>query len=132
MYISIIELGKVVPQLCNEVQYLYFSNISQYIHQYSSTLFCFSYNRSCLLRDMAATVTLQQEAKGGLQPHRKGLLGQGSLGREAWLVVLRIYVAFAVFQSYPDLEAGDNQSLKSYCEETRNQTPALLLCKPRA
>ena len=29
-----------------------------------------------------------------------------------WLVVLRIYVALAVFQSYLDLEAGDNQSLK--------------------
>ena len=29
-----------------------------------------------------------------------------------WLVVLRIYVAFAVFQAYRDLEAGDNQSLK--------------------
>ena len=30
-----------------------------------------------------------------------------------WLVVLRIYVALAVFQRYRDLEAGDNQSLKS-------------------
>ena len=29
-----------------------------------------------------------------------------------WLVVLRIYVALAVFQPYLDLEAGDNQSLK--------------------
>ena len=29
-----------------------------------------------------------------------------------WLVVLRIDVALAVFQSYRDLEAGDNQSLK--------------------
>ena len=28
------------------------------------------------------------------------------------LVVLRIYVAFAVFQPYRNLEAGDNQSLK--------------------
>ena len=28
------------------------------------------------------------------------------------LVVLRIYVALAVFQPYRDLEAGDNQSLK--------------------
>ena len=28
------------------------------------------------------------------------------------LVVLRIYVASAVFQPYRDLEAGDNQSLK--------------------
>ena len=30
-----------------------------------------------------------------------------------WLVVLRIYVALAIFQSYRDLEAGDHQSLKS-------------------
>ena len=29
-----------------------------------------------------------------------------------WLVVLRIYVALAIFQPYRDLEAGDNQSLK--------------------
>ena len=29
-----------------------------------------------------------------------------------WLVVLRIYVALAVFQPYRDLEAGDYQSLK--------------------
>ena len=29
-----------------------------------------------------------------------------------WLVVLRIYVALAVFQPYRDMEAGDNQSLK--------------------
>ena len=29
------------------------------------------------------------------------------------LVVLRIYFAFAIFQPYRDLEAGDNQSLKS-------------------
>ena len=29
-----------------------------------------------------------------------------------WWVVLRIYVASAVFQRYCDLEAGDNQSLK--------------------
>ena len=29
-----------------------------------------------------------------------------------WLVVLRIYVALAVFQPYRDLEAGDNQYLK--------------------
>ena len=28
-----------------------------------------------------------------------------------WLVVLRIYVALAVFQPYRDLETGDNQSL---------------------
>ena len=30
-----------------------------------------------------------------------------------WLVVLRIYVASAIFQPYRDLKAGDNQSLKS-------------------
>ena len=30
-----------------------------------------------------------------------------------WLAVLRIYVAFAIFHPYRDLEAGDNQSLKS-------------------
>ena len=30
----------------------------------------------------------------------------------SWLVVLRIYVASAVFQPYLDLETGDNQSLK--------------------
>ena len=29
-----------------------------------------------------------------------------------WLVILRIYVALAVFQPYRDLEGGDNQSLK--------------------
>ena len=29
-----------------------------------------------------------------------------------WLVVLRIYVALAVFQPYRDLEAGNKQSLK--------------------
>ena len=29
-----------------------------------------------------------------------------------WLVVLRINVDLAIFQSYLDLEAGDNQSLK--------------------
>ena len=29
-----------------------------------------------------------------------------------WLVVLRIYVALAVFQPYRVLEAGDKQSLK--------------------
>ena len=28
-----------------------------------------------------------------------------------WLVVVKIYVASAVFQPYLDLEAGDNQSL---------------------
>ena len=29
------------------------------------------------------------------------------------VVVLRIYVALAIFQPYRDFEAGDNQSLKS-------------------
>ena len=29
-----------------------------------------------------------------------------------WFVILRIYVALAVFQPYRDLEAGDDQSLK--------------------
>ena len=29
-----------------------------------------------------------------------------------WLVVLRIYVALAVFRPYRDFDAGDNQSLK--------------------
>ena len=35
--------------------------------------------------------------------------------QSSWLVVLRIYVALAVFQPYRDLEAGDNQSLKFKC-----------------
>ena len=34
------------------------------------------------------------------------------LTQKDWLVVLRIYIASAVFQPYRDLEAGDNQSLK--------------------
>ena len=36
------------------------------------------------------------------------------LHKVLWLVVLRIYVALAVFQPYRDLEAeaGDNKSLK--------------------
>ena len=34
------------------------------------------------------------------------------MNRVGWLIVLRIYVALAVFPSYCDLEAGDNQSLK--------------------
>ena len=36
--------------------------------------------------------------------------------KRGWLVVLRIYVALAVFQPYHDLEAGDNQSLKIQVE----------------
>ena len=35
-----------------------------------------------------------------------------SKGRNGWLVVLRINVDLTIFQSYLDLEAGDNQSLK--------------------
>ena len=35
-----------------------------------------------------------------------------SVSYTSWLVVLRIYVALAIFQPYRDLEAGDNQSLK--------------------
>ena len=31
----------------------------------------------------------------------------------AWFVVLRIYVALVIFQPNCDLEAGDNQSLRS-------------------
>ena len=34
------------------------------------------------------------------------------VGWLVWLVVLGIYVALVVFQSYRDLEAGDNKSLK--------------------
>ena len=30
-----------------------------------------------------------------------------------WLVVVRIYIALAIFQPYRELESGDNQSLKS-------------------
>ena len=32
------------------------------------------------------------------------------------MVVLRIYVALAVFQPYRDFEAGENQSLKFKCQ----------------
>ena len=39
-----------------------------------------------------------------------------------WLVVLRIYVALALFQPYRDLEAGDNQSLKSGKAGNRTRT----------
>ena len=49
-----------------------------------------------------------------------------------WLVVLRINVDLAIFQPYLDLEAGDNQSLKNSSGEVGNQTPVLLLRKPRA
>ena len=30
-----------------------------------------------------------------------------------WLIVMMIYVALAIFQLYRNLEAGDNQTLKS-------------------
>ena len=43
----------------------------------------------------------------------KPLVYNAALWLVGWLVVLRIYVALAVFQPYSDLEAGDNQSLKS-------------------
>ena len=39
-----------------------------------------------------------------------------------WLVVLMIYVVSAVFQPYHDLEAGDNQSLKSGEAGNRTKT----------
>ena len=42
-----------------------------------------------------------------LNPYQLSLVKQDIVG---WLVVLRIYVASAVFQPYRDLEAGDNQS----------------------
>ena len=41
-----------------------------------------------------------------------------------WLVVLKIYVALAIFQLYRNLEAGDNQSLKSLWR-TGNRTEKL-------
>ena len=43
-----------------------------------------------------------------------------------WLVVLRIYIASAVFQPYRDLEAGDMQSLK-FKWRGRESNPGLLL-----
>ena len=33
--------------------------------------------------------------------------------RVGWLVALKIYVALAIFQTYRDLEAGDNEYLKT-------------------
>ena len=46
--------------------------------------------------------------------HKENRLKYRSInfGSFRWLVVLRIYVASAVFQPYRDLEAGDNQSQK--------------------
>ena len=44
-----------------------------------------------------------------------------SARRIDWLVVLKIYVALAVFQLYRDFEAGDNQSRNRSCE-TGNRT----------
>ena len=41
-----------------------------------------------------------------------------------WLVILRIYVALAVFQPYRNLVAGDNQSLKfKCCDRESNPVP---------
>ena len=37
-----------------------------------------------------------------------------------WLVVLRIYVALAMFQQYHDLEAGD---FRNRCGKTGNRSP---------
>ena len=48
------------------------------------------------------------------------------------VVVLRINVDLAIFQSYLDLEAGYNKSLKNSSGKAGNQTPVLLLRKPRA
>ena len=48
-----------------------------------------------------------------------------------WLVILRIYIALALFQPYRDLEAGDNQSL-IFKWWDRESNPDLLLRKPRA
>ena len=39
------------------------------------------------------------------------------LRMSGWLVVLRICVALAIFQPYCDLEAGDDQSLKSKLQD---------------
>ena len=48
-----------------------------------------------------------------------------------WFVVLRIYVASAIFQPYRDLEAGDYQSLKFKWRGWESNS-GLLLRKPRA
>ena len=50
-----------------------------------------------------------------------------SLLSAGWLVVLMINFDLAIFQPYLDLDAGDNSS-----DEAGNQTPDLLLRKPRA
>ena len=50
----------------------------------------------------------QSDSNGVLLPWQY----QGMQKCVNWLVVLRIYVALAVFQPYCDLDAGDNQSLK--------------------
>ena len=55
------------------------------------------------------------------------ILHYGRVGR----VVLRIYIALAVFQPYRDLEAGDNQSLKFKWRGVESN-PDLLLRKPKA
>ena len=48
-----------------------------------------------------------------------------------WLVVLRIYIALAIFQLYSDLEAGDNQSLKSSGQD-RESNPGPLAPKAKS
>ena len=41
-----------------------------------------------------------------------------------WLVVLRIYIALAVFQPYRNFETGDNQSLKfKWRDQDSNRGP---------
>ena len=49
----------------------------------------------------------------------------------SWLVVLRIYVALAVFQPYRDLEAGDNQPLK-YKWRGRESNPGPLALQAKS
>ena len=46
------------------------------------------------------------------------------------LAVLRIYVTLAIFQSYRDLEVGDNQSLTSYSGEPGESNHGPLARKP--
>ena len=46
-------------------------------------------------------------------PEQEAAVGKGNTSKFGWLVVLTIYVALAKLQPYRDLEAGDNQSLKS-------------------
>ena len=44
-----------------------------------------------------------------------------------WFVVLRIYVALAIFQPYRDLKAGDNQSLQSQWRDRKSNLGPLAL-----